>query len=298
MNPVVQQPPQAPDVATALEWARNHIVRADARILMRRVLVCDAARLIAHPEQQLSPVEWEDFRHYVERRAAGEPIAYLTGEREFFGYGLMVTPAVLIPRPETELLVELAVTHFGDRSNARVLDLGTGSGAVAVAIAKELPQADVTAVDRSREALLVAMANAARLRVSVSFVLSDWFAELKGESFQLIVANPPYVAAADPHLEEGDVRFEPQTALVSGPEGLNDLAAIIARAPYHLEPGGWIFLEHGFDQAARVRGLLVDAGFSAIDSWRDLSGIERISGGKWLGRGADGSRLDAPQQDF
>lgn len=298
MTQAVQPLPKDPDVATALEWARGHIVRSDARILMRRVLVCDTARLIAHPEQTLSSVEWEDFRGYVERRAAGEPIAYLTGEREFFGYGLMVTPAVLIPRPETELLVELAVGHFGELPNARVLDLGTGSGAVAVAMAKELPQADVTAVDRSREALLIAMANAARLRVSVSFVLSDWFAELSGESFQLIVANPPYVAAADPHLGEGDVRFEPQSALVSGPEGLDDIAAIVARAPYHLEPGGWLFLEHGFDQAGRVRGLLVDAGFSAIASWRDLSGIERISGGKWLGRGAGGSRLDAPQQDF
>src|SRR5690606_14674121 len=189
-----------PDVASALKWAREHIDSVDARILMRRVLDCAATRLVSHPDLRLDAAEWEQFRHFVTRRASGEPVAYLVGEREFFGYSLMITPAVLIPRPETELLVELAEAHFAGRPNTRVLDLGTGSGAVAIALAKELPDADVTAVDRSREALLVAMANAARLRVSVSFVVSDWFASLAGDRFQLIVANPPYVAATDPHL--------------------------------------------------------------------------------------------------
>lgn len=286
----------APDVATALQWARTRIEVTDARILLRRVLHCNAAHLVAHPETRLEEAEWEEFRHFVSRRESGEPVAYLIGEREFFGYSLMVTPAVLIPRPETELLVELAVAHFGDRPNTRVLDLGTGSGAIAIALAKELPGADLTAVDRSREALLVAMANAARQRVSVSFVVSDWFSALAGDRFQLIVANPPYVAASDPHLGEGDVRFEPQTALVSGPEGLDDIAGIAADAPHHLDTGGWLFVEHGYDQAFRVRGLLADAGFTAISSWRDLAGIERVSGGQWLGRGASGHRLDAPQQ--
>lgn len=274
-----------PDVSGALGWARERIELADARILLRRVLGCSAARLVSHPEALLQDVEWDEFRHFVSRRASGEPIAYLTGEREFFGYSLMVTPAVLIPRHETELLVELALAHFGHLPKSRVLDLGTGSGALAVAMAKELPDADVTAVDRSREALLVAMANAARLRVSVSFVVSDWFSALEGDRFDLIVTNPPYVAASDPHLDEGDVRFEPQTALVSGPEGLDDIAGIVAHAPYHLEAGGWLFIEHGYDQASRVRGLLTDAGFAQIASWRDLGGIERVSGGQWLGRG-------------
>jgi release factor glutamine methyltransferase len=191
---------------------------------------------------------------------------------------------VLIPRPETELLVELALAHFGDKPRARVLDLGTGSGALAVTLANELPDADLTAVDRSREALWVAMANAARLGASVSFVLGDWFASLGGDRYHLIVANPPYVAAADPHLQEGDVRFEPCTALASGPDGLDDLAAIAAAAPRHLEPGGWLLMEHGYDQALAVRGLLTDAGFSSIASWQDLAGIERASGGQWLGR--------------
>lgn len=215
---------------------------------------------------------------------AGEPVAYLTGEREFFGREFMVTPAVLIPRPDTELLVELALAHFAGRKDMRVLDMGTGSGALAVTLALELDDADVIALDRSREALWVAMANAARLGASVSFVHSDWFAALGEERFHLIVANPPYVAAGDPHLEQGDVRFEPPGALAAGPAGLDDLAEIVMQAPARLEPDGWLFLEHGYDQAVAVRGLLADGGFAAIASWKDIAGIERVSGGRWLGR--------------
>lgn len=278
-------PDAAPDIAGALNWARARIAVVDARVLLRHVLQCSAARLAAYPEARLDEREWTEFRSLVERREAGEPVAYLIGEREFYGHPFMVGPAVLIPRPDTELLIELALAHFGDKPRTRVLDLGTGSGALAVTLALELPDADVTAVDRSREALLVAMANAARLKASVSFVLGDWFAQLGGDRYQLIVANPPYVAAGDPHLSEGDVRFEPGTALAAGPQGLDDLAAIAAQAPRHLEPGGWLFMEHGYDQAAAVRGLLTDAGFSSITSWKDLGGIERVSGGQWLGRG-------------
>jgi release factor glutamine methyltransferase len=166
----------------------------------------------------------------------------------------------------------------------RVLDMGTGSGALAITLALELDEADVTALDRSREALWVAMANAARLGASVSFVQSDWFSALGDERFDLIVANPPYIAAADPHLEQGDVRFEPPGALAAGPSGLDDLEEIVMRAPSRLENDGWLFLEHGYDQAAAVRGLLADAGFAAIASWKDIAGIERVSGGRWLGR--------------
>lgn len=271
------------DVAAALAWARARIPVVDARILLRHVLQCPAARLVAYPEQTLAAEDRTAFRLLVERRQAGEPVAYLTGEREFFGRTFLVTPAVLIPRPETELLVELALAHFAPHPGARVLDLGTGSGALAVTLALELDDADVTAVDRSREALLVAMANAAQLGASLSFVHSDWFGALGEERFNLIVSNPPYVAAADPHLEEGDVRFEPRTALAAGVDGLDDLAAIIAAAPGRLETEGWLFLEHGYDQASAVRGLLADAGFAAIASWRDLAGIERVTGGRWLG---------------
>lgn len=272
------------DIGGALQWARQRIAVVDARVLLRHVLQCSAARLVAYPEAQLEPAQREAYRLLVERRAAGEPIAYLIGAREFFGRSFHVTPAVLIPRPDTELLVELALAHFGDKPHSRVLDLGTGSGVLAITLMLELPEADVTAVDRSRDALLVAMGNAARLGASVSFVLGDWFAPLGEERYHLIVANPPYVASADPHLAQGDVRFEPVTALAAGVQGLDDLAAIVAAAPAHLEPGGRLFLEHGYDQAAAVRGLLTDAGFSAIASWKDLAGIERVSGGQWPGR--------------
>ncbi|NMG44846.1 peptide chain release factor N(5)-glutamine methyltransferase [Aromatoleum toluvorans] len=282
---MIETPEFAPDIAGALNWARARIAIVDARILLRHVLQCSAARLAAYPEARLEEREWSEFRSLVERREVGEPVAYLIGEREFYGRSFMVGPAVLIPRPDTELLIELALAHFGDKPRTRVLDLGTGSGALAVTLALELADADVTAVDRSREALLVAMANAARLKASVSFVLGDWFSHLGGDRYQLIVANPPYVAADDPHLSEGDVRFEPGTALAAGPQGLDDLAAIAAEAPRHLEAGGWLFMEHGYDQAAAVRGLLTDAGFSSIASWKDLGGIERVSGGQWQGRG-------------
>jgi release factor glutamine methyltransferase len=190
----------------------------------------------------------------------------------------------LIPRPDTELLVELVLAHFGDQRDVRALDMGTGSGALAITLALELEGADVTALDRSREALWVAMANAARLGASVSFVQSDWFSGVGDERFQLIVSNPPYIAAADPHLDEGDLRFEPRSALAAGPGGLDDLTEIVAGAARHLDAGGWLFLEHGYDQAFAVRGLLADAGFAAIASWKDLAGIERASGGRWLGR--------------
>lgn len=277
-------PDELPDIAGALAWARECIDLMDARVLLRHVLQCPASRLAAWPEQRLDAEDWLGFRALVERRAAGEPVAYLTGEREFFGRNFMVTPSVLIPRPDTELLVELALAHCGDLRQLRVLDMGTGSGVLAITLALELGQADVTALDRSREALWVAMANAARLGASVSFVQSDWFAALGDERFQLIVSNPPYIAAEDPHLDQGDLRFEPRSALAAGVAGLDDLAEIVAGAARRLESDGWLFLEHGWDQAVAVRGLLVDAGFASIASWKDLAGIERVSGGRWLGR--------------
>lgn len=278
------------DIAGALAWARARIDQMDARVLLRHVLQCPAARLVAWPEQKLAVEDWAEYRALVERRAAGEPVAYLTGTREFYGREFLVTPAVLIPRPETELLVELALAHFPGWRGLRVLDMGTGSGALAVTLALELEAPEVVALDRSREALWVAMANAAKLGASVSFVQSDWFGALGDERFELIVSNPPYVAAGDPHLEQGDVRFEPRGALAAGPQGLDDLAEIVAGAPARLVDGGWLFLEHGYDQAAAARSLLADAGFAAITSWADLAGIERVSGGRWLGRESRDSR--------
>lgn len=271
----------SPDITEALAWARRRVDGVDARVLLRHVLACPASRLVSHPEYRLAQDEWSQYSNLIERRVAGEPVAYLVGEKAFYGCDFLVSPAVLIPRPDTETLIELALAHFSDKPGARVLDLGTGSGAIAITLALELPSPEVTAVDRSRDALVIAMTNAARLRASVSFVQSDWFSALGSDRFQLIVSNPPYVAARDPHLEQGDLRFEPRTALVSGPDGLDDLAHIAAQAPKHLETGGWLFMEHGHDQAHSVRSLLTDAGFSCIASHRDLAGIERVTGGRW-----------------
>ena len=269
-------------IEAALRWARQYVESVDARVLMRHVLGKSAAWLVAYGDTELDGQQWSSFCTLIERRAIGEPVAYLTGEREFYGYTLRVSPAVLIPRPETELLVELALAHCSAQPALRVLDLGTGSGALAVTLARELDGCEVTAVDCSREALLVAMANAARLGASVSFIVSNWFDALAGgEKFHLIVANPPYIMAEDHHLEEGDVRFEPRGALIGGIDGLDDLALITAEAPRFLVPGGWLFMEHGHNQAAAVRGLLTDAGFAAIRSWPDLAGIPRVSGGQW-----------------
>lgn len=280
----VERPLAPPPIATALAWARARIGVVDARVLLRHVLGCPSAHLAAHPERPLDEEQWCLYCALVEARVNGEPVAYLTGEREFFGRSFLVSPAVLIPRPETELLVELTLAHGGAHPRPRILDLGTGSGAIAITLALELDGAEITAVDAAREALWVAMGNAARLGASVSFMQGSWFEGLAGERYQLIVSNPPYVAAGDPHLSQGDVRFEPRSALAAGAEGLDDLQHIVAAAPVHLDDDGWLLLEHGYDQAAAVRGLLTDAGFSAINSWADLAGIERVTGGRWPGR--------------
>lgn len=218
----------------------------------------------------------------MERRAAGEPIAYLTGNCEFYGLEFRVTPAVLIPRPETELLVDLALERLPVEGRARVLDLGTGSGCIAVSLGRQRPRMEVWAADAAPAALEVARDNALRLGATVRFVRSDWLADLAGERFDLILSNPPYVAAGDPHLSRGDLRFEPASALVAGEDGLNDIRRIVAAAPAHLAPGGWLLFEHGYDQAQRCRALLTAAGFGQVTSWRDLAGIERVSGGCML----------------
>jgi release factor glutamine methyltransferase len=272
------------NIAGALAWARKHIQPPDARLLLRHVCRSSAAHLAAWPEKALPTAQWETFQHLVKRRIEGEPIAYLIGEREFYGRTFLVNASVLIPRPETELLVELAIAHFAAVPRLRVLDLGTGSGILAITLALELDQPEVTATDVSHEALAVATTNARRFGVGVTFLWSDWYALLKREDrFQLIVANPPYIVEDDPHLTQGDLRFEPLTALASGRDGLHALSAIIEGASRHLEDGGWLFLEHGYDQAAAVRGMLADAGFAQIASWKDIAGIERVSGGRWTG---------------
>lgn len=251
----------------------------DARALLRAALGVGDAHLVAHPGQPLTERQRERYLAWVERRRAGEPVAYVTGEREFYSLEFKVTPAVLIPRPETELLVDTALERIPREAPIRVLELATGSGCVAVAIALHRPRARVTATDLSREALVIARENAARHGAGIEFVESDWFAAVAGRQFNLIVANPPYVAERDPCLAEGDLRFEPQAALVAGADGLACIRLLVAQARAHLDPGGSLLLEHGHDQATRCRALLEQAGYRDVISRHDLAGIERVSGG-------------------
>jgi release factor glutamine methyltransferase len=260
--------------------ADSGLPQLEARMLLERVLGKTRVWLIAHAQEAAGAEAEQAFLVLAERRRRGEPIAYILGEREFYGLEFQVSPAVLIPRPETELLVELALARIPVNESVRVLDLGTGSGAIAVALAKERPQARLTAVDVDYAALPVARANAKRHRVSVRFFCGDWFGAFLGESFDLIVSNPPYVASADPHLAKGDVRFEPQRALVGGADGLDCIRAIVAKAGAHLEPGAWLLVEHGYDQAAACRALLEAGGYREVQSWPDLAGIARVSGGR------------------
>lgn len=268
-------------VGAALAAARGRIPASEARLFLRAILGVTAARIAAYPEDALTPAQAERFADLLARRESGEPVAYLLGVREFYGRDFQVSPAVLIPRPETELIVDLVRERVPAGAALAILDLGTGSGALAVTLALELPSATVTAVDFSSAALGVARANAEALGARVRFVESDWFAALAvGERFEVIVSNPPYVADGDPHLADGDVRFEPASALASGPAGLDDIVRIVAAAPAFLTPGGWLLLEHGYDQAAAVRELLLAGGFAEVASARDLAGIERITLGR------------------
>lgn len=251
--------------------------------LENRVLLCHAlglsrVALITQSERAIGADEAARLAALVQRRLAGEPIAYIVGEREFFGLPFRVGPGVLIPRPDTELIVELALERLPPRG--RMLDMGTGSGAIAVACAHSRRDAAVTALDVSEEALAIARANAAANDAQVRFLRSDWFDAIGGERFELIASNPPYIAAGDEHLSQGDLRFEPVDALTDHADGLSALRTIVAGAPAHLAPGGWLLLEHGYDQAADVRALLAASGFLDVQSWRDLADIERVSGGR------------------
>ena len=255
--------------------------RLDAHLLLGHVLGRSRTWLLAHDTDLLDAEAQARYLALLARRAEGEPAAYLLGDKEFFGLNLRVTPDTLIPRPDTETLVHWALAHLPIDQPRRVLDLGTGSGAIALALAHERPLADVTAVDASAGALQVALDNAASLGLRLRGLLGSWFAPVAGERFDLIVSNPPYIAEGDAHLPA--LAHEPRSALVSGADGLDDLRRIVAAAPAHLVPGGWLLLEHGWDQAGAVRDLLADAGFRQLQSRRDLAGIERCSGGQRAG---------------
>lgn len=272
--------------------------RLEVQSLLQATLQVNRAHLLTYPEQVLSVAQYSNYSALITRRLLGEPLAYLLGWREFYELKFKVTTATLIPRQETELLVELALQRipapavsFAPRHKEaepasaqadkfRVLDLGTGSGAIALSIAHARPDAEVMAVDASAAALEVARFNAQQLGLkNVRLLYSDWFSALPGERYHVIVANPPYIAAGDAHLSQGDVCFEPRGALISGATGLDDIERICAQAKAHLHEQGWLLLEHGYDQAARVRTLLQQAGLKQVFSAQDMADIERVSGG-------------------
>jgi release factor glutamine methyltransferase len=263
------------------------IPQRETAMLLERILQMSRASIAAHPERFLDAQQEHLARAWIQRRVDGEPMAYILGEREFYGVKLIVTPDVLIPRPETETLVEQALARLSRQyapNTARVLDLGTGSGAIAISLAEQRPALDIVATDISAKALAVAKKNASKLGVQISFMESDWFSTLENERFDLIVSNPPYVAHGDPHLTQGDLRFEPITALTDNEPNQGGLACIrriIEKAPAHLNGEGWLLFEHGYDQADACRELLAARGFVELICAHDLAGIPRVSGGRW-----------------
>lgn len=246
-------------------------------MLLMHVLKKTRVELITQSDYPLSETELATYLDLCQRRERGEPVAYLTGHREFFGLPLKVSADVLIPRPDTELLVELGISHAPPGSN--LLDLGTGSGAIAIALARQRPDLQIWATDISAAALSVAKDNALTHACQIEFAESNWFAELPDRQWQTIVSNPPYIERDDPHLEQGDLRFEPIDALTDHADGLTAYRQIIHGATTRLTQGGWLLLEHGYDQAQSVRDLLVSNGFTGVRSWTDIAGIERVSGG-------------------
>lgn len=269
-------------IGAAWRRASQRIDRRDARRLLEHVGACTHADLIAHPESALSSAQATRFADLLLRREAGEPLAYLLGSAFFKGLEFAVSPAVLIPRPDTEVLVDEALKRAQAFAAPRIVDLGTGSGIIAILLARLCPSAAVTATDVAAVALELARVNARRHSVHIRFLEGDWFNPLGAECFDLIVSNPPYVADGDPHLQQNGLPFEPQDALsdgVPGGDGMACIRTLIQGARKHLLPGGWLLIEHGYDQAVEARALLGAAGFAEIDSWRDGAAIERVSGG-------------------
>lgn len=261
--------------------AASRLPRLETRMLLEHALRKPRVWLLAHDDEPLDHVAVETYRALSARREAGEPMAYLLGEREFMGHAFHVTPDVLIPRPDTELLVEIAAGHLASLDHPDVADLGTGSGAIAVSVALACPHARVQASDYSDAALSVARGNAQRLGAAVSFHQGDWYAALPdGQRYDLILSNPPYIASGDEHLQQGDLRHEPRSALTDGADGLRDLRTLAEGSLARLKPGGAIWLEHGWDQAEAVRAMLSAAGLQDVASRRDLAGIERMTGGR------------------
>lgn len=257
--------------------------RLDLELLLAAALNKPTSYLHTWPEKLIDQQELTLFNEYLQKRLQGEPIAYILGEQGFWSLDLQVGKQTLIPRPDTELLVETCLNHTPKDKVLHILDLGTGTGAIALAIAGERPLAEVVGVDFIEEAIQLAEKNRARLKLTnVEFIQSNWFSHLIGQQFNIIVSNPPYIASDDPHLVEGDVRFEPKSALISGKDGLDDIRKIIQQAPDYLLENGWLFFEHGYQQAKAVQQLLTESGFINISTFYDLGDNERVTGGQWL----------------
>lgn len=255
--------------------------RYESQLLLQHILHVNRAWLIAHENDELRPADQTKFTELLERRCHGEPIAYILGKREFYGLDLKVTPATLIPRPDTEILVEAALSKLPADKSMQLLDLGTGTGAIALAIASQRPQTKIIAVDASQAALDIASSNSQQHHITnVNFVLSNWFSALNQDKFDIIVSNPPYIEQDDVHLSQGDLRFEPISALASGSDGLDDIRKIVADSLLHLEPQGWLMLEHGYNQASAVADLLAEQGFVDIATIKDFGGNDRVTIGK------------------
>ncbi len=266
-----------------LQLVESDSARLDTEILLCSVLKCERTHLYTCPEQNLSSAEINSFNELIGQRNEGHPIAHLIQEKEFWSLGLKVTTDTLIPRPETEVLVEAALNYIPKESSYSVLELGTGTGAISIAIASDRQLANITATDIKESALQVAQLNAKSHQLNnITFEKADWFDIKNINTYDLIVSNPPYISINDPHLRQGDVRFEPESALVSGKEGLDDLGIIIVGAIKHLNTNGWLLLEHGYQQGNAVRQLLKENNFSTISTLKDYSNLDRVSIGQWI----------------
>jgi release factor glutamine methyltransferase len=269
-------------LAQATQRLHGDTARLDAEVLLAHALNRPRSYLFAWPERTPSRAQQQHFDQLLAARRRGEPVAYLTGRREFWSLPLAVTPATLIPRPETETLVALALETIAPEADLEIADLGTGSGAIALALASERPRCRLVATDRCAAALEVARRNAMRLQLpDIEFLAGDWCNPLAGRRFDRIVSNPPYVAASDPHLGRGDVRFEPRAALSAGADGLDALRRIVREARAHLKEDGWLLLEHGHTQGTAVRKLLLEAGYASVAVHADPAGRERVATGRW-----------------
>ncbi|UCG18743.1 MAG: peptide chain release factor N(5)-glutamine methyltransferase [Thiotrichales bacterium] len=273
------------NISQTLTWLRQQIppeeATREAELMLCRATGLTRTQLRTHPEKDVSATQQAQLSAWIQRRLQGEPLAYILGDAEFYGLTLSVTSDTLIPRQDTELLVDAALELIPERAPWTVLDMGTGSGAIAIAIAHHRPIAQVTALDASKAALAVAQDNACGLRLpSIRFIHSDWFSALGQQRFDVIISNPPYIAQNDPHLQATSLPYEPMSALTSGVDGLDDIRLLVQQAPRHLNSDGWLLLEHGYDQGAAVRHLMQSAGFSAIATHRDYGNNDRITLGQ------------------